>query len=183
MMPRLLDAGITFLRVGGVAVALLMPSVGIAAEAFEIHYAPVENLEHVDVDLLAEAGDTVDLAAFILTDRPIIEALIDAKERGVTLRILLDPSQRSDFERLRPLTDDIRMKRRGPLMHLKSYAVDGRLLRSGSANLTASGLKQQDNDLVVTRAPRLVEGFRASFDRMWEKAVPISEAKPAPALE
>jgi hypothetical protein len=34
-------------------------------------------------------------------------------------------------------------------MHLKSYQIDGKLLRTGAANFSASGLKRQDNDLVV----------------------------------
>jgi hypothetical protein len=41
-------------------------------------------------------------------------------------------------------------------MHLKSYQIDGRLLRAGAANLSAFGLKRQDNDLVLRgAAPRL----------------------------
>jgi hypothetical protein len=35
---------------------------------------------------------------------------------------------------------EIRFKRPGvPLMHLKSYQIDGRLLRTGAANFSASG--------------------------------------------
>ena len=34
-------------------------------------------------------------------------------------------------------------------MHLKSYQIDGKLLRTGAANFSASGLKRQDNDLIV----------------------------------
>ena len=48
-------------------------------------------------------------------------------------------------------------------MHLKSYALDGRLLRSGSANLTASGLKQQDNDIVIVQEPAVVQVFETRF--------------------
>ena len=38
-------------------------------------------------------------------------------------------------------------------MHLKSYQIDGRLLRTGAANFSASGLKRQDNDLIVIESP------------------------------
>jgi hypothetical protein len=34
-------------------------------------------------------------------------------------------------------------------MHLKSYRIDGRLLRTGAAKLSASSLTRQDNDLIV----------------------------------
>ena len=39
-------------------------------------------------------------------------------------------------------------------MHLKSYQIDGRLLRTGAANFSASGLKRQDNDLIVIESRR-----------------------------
>jgi phosphatidylserine/phosphatidylglycerophosphate/cardiolipin synthase-like enzyme len=34
-------------------------------------------------------------------------------------------------------------------MHLKSYQIDGRLLRTGAANFSASCLMRQNNDLIV----------------------------------
>jgi hypothetical protein len=37
-------------------------------------------------------------------------------------------------------------------MHLKGYEIDGRLLRTGAANFSASGLKRQDNDLIVIKS-------------------------------
>jgi hypothetical protein len=33
-------------------------------------------------------------------------------------------------------------------MHFKRYQIDGRLLRVGAANFSASRLKRQDNDLM-----------------------------------
>jgi hypothetical protein len=45
---------------------------------------------------------------------------------------------------------EIRTKRgRAAPMHLKSYQIDGRLLRTGAANVSTSGLKRRDNDLNV----------------------------------
>lgn len=52
-------------------------------------------------------------------------------------------------------------------MHLKAYVVDGRVLRTGSANFSASGLKRQANDLVVIRDASAVARFGATFERLW----------------
>lgn len=41
----------------------------------------------------AEAGDRLDLAMFYLSHRLILRALIDAHERGASLRVLLDPNK------------------------------------------------------------------------------------------
>jgi hypothetical protein len=36
-----------------------------------VHYAPAENLEHVDVALIDGARQEIDLAAYVLTDWPV----------------------------------------------------------------------------------------------------------------
>ena len=177
-MPHLTQVRTPFHRLLLLAVVTIVaPMPLIAAEPIEIHHSPIENLERLDVALIDEAETSLDVAAYILTDRPVIDALILAKERGVTLRILLDPSQKSDFARLAPLEEEIRLKKKGPIMHLKAYVVDGERLRTGSANLTASGLKQQDNDRLVISVPSVVAAFRGDFERMWTKAVPIARAR------
>jgi phosphatidylserine/phosphatidylglycerophosphate/cardiolipin synthase-like enzyme len=58
-------------------------------------------------------------------------------------------------------------------MHLKAYAIDGVLLRTGSANLSPSGLKQQDNDLIILRDPEAAAKFEARFDKIYEAAEPM----------
>lgn len=177
-MPHFTRARTPFHRFLLLAVMAAVASAPVmAAESIEIHHSPVENLERLDVALIDEAETSLDVAVYILTDRPVIDALILAKERGVTLRILLDPSQKSDFARLAPLEEEIRLKKKGPIMHFKAYVVDGERLRTGSANLTASGLKQQDNDRLVISVSSVVEAFRADFERMWTKAVPIARAR------
>lgn len=56
------------------------------------------------------------------------------------------------------------------LMHLKSYAIDGRLLRPGSANWSPTGLKRQDNDVRYETTPEAVELFERKFAEMWNRA-------------
>jgi phosphatidylserine/phosphatidylglycerophosphate/cardiolipin synthase-like enzyme len=49
-------------------------------------------------------------------------------------------------------------------MHLKSYQIDGLLLRTGAANFSASGLKGQDNDLVAIESGQAAASFKRNFD-------------------
>ena len=59
---------------------------------------------------------------------------------------------------------EVRFKRPGsPLMHLKSYQIDGRWLRTGAANFSASGLKRQEYDLLVIDSQVAAEVFKAAF--------------------
>jgi phosphatidylserine/phosphatidylglycerophosphate/cardiolipin synthase-like enzyme len=114
-----------------------------------VHYAPAENLEHVDVALIDGAKHDIDLAANVLTDWPVIQALTRAADRGVKVRIYLDGTRAAEAEDAKPFRDlaetpdEIRTKGDNTaLMHLTSYQIDGRLLRTDAANFSASGLKR-----------------------------------------
>lgn len=155
---------------GAVAIATFVRIAPSNAGPIETHYAPIENLERVDTALIASARSKIELTAFSLTDWPIIDALINAHRRGVKVRIVLDPTQRQAIDRLREIAGNVRVKAPGPYMHLKSYSIDGVILRSGSANLTASGLKQQDNDLVVIHEAAAAHAFEARFEQIWSAA-------------
>ena len=146
--------------------------------AAEVHYSPGENLERIDVALIGEAAKQIDMAAYVLTDSAVIEALREAAERGVTVRIWRDANMAAkvgDFDveaQLggRPQGLELRSKPPGgELMHLKGYCVDHRLLRTGSANFSRSGETRQDNDLVALRGASVCAGFDAKFDRAWAR--------------
>jgi len=152
---------------------------GQAGLAVELHYAPAENLEKIDAALIDSARREIDLAAYVLTDWKIIDALIRAADRGVALRIYLDEGQaglRPPAQVFRDLAAtpgvSIKVSQDGtPLMHLKSYAIDGGVLRTGSANLSASGLKRQDNDLIVVKSREAAQGFKRQFEAIWRQGV------------
>ena len=123
------------------------------------------------------------MAAYVLSDPQIIEALIDAAERDVVIRLYLDKSQFAEHGPIRGgLVETLlahpnvlaRVKGEGVLMHLKAYAVDGQVLRTGSGNFSRSGLANQDNDLVLITDQTVVDAFEANFDRMWARAQNIA---------
>jgi phosphatidylserine/phosphatidylglycerophosphate/cardiolipin synthase-like enzyme len=129
-----------------IAACLLLVSLvpGIAEPAPAIHYAPAENLEHIDVALIDRAEHEIDMAAYVLTDWPVMQALTRAADRGVAIRIYLDGTQLAEREPAKVFNDlaetpgvEIRIKHkaRDP-MHLKSYQIDGKLLRTGAANFS-----------------------------------------------
>lgn len=141
----------------------------------ETHYSPAENLEKIDVAQIRAATRSIDIAAYVLTDVAVIDALAAAGARGVQVRVYRDSSGREAFGRPREALQKlaaarnvaIRFNTGRALMHLKSYCVDGATLRTGAANFSASGLKQQDNDLTLLRGPTACAAFDANFRRIW----------------
>jgi phosphatidylserine/phosphatidylglycerophosphate/cardiolipin synthase-like enzyme len=152
---------------------------GEAAYSQEVHFSPEERLDTIDAQLIEGAKLSIDLASYALTDSIVIEALNAAQRRGVVIRIVLDPRERHDFVGLGDLSDNVRLKKGGPFMHLKAYSIDGETLRTGSANFSTSGENAQDNDLIVIRDPAAAIKFEAHFERMWDAAGPMIEFAPA----
>jgi phosphatidylserine/phosphatidylglycerophosphate/cardiolipin synthase-like enzyme len=141
----------------------------------EIHYSPRENLETLDIREIARAELSIDMAAYVLSDPQIIEALTDAAERDVVIRLYLDKSQFAEHGPIRGgLVEALlahpnvfaRVKGEGVLMHLKAYAVDGEVLRTDSSNFSRSGLASQDSDLLLITDQAVVDAFEANFDRL-----------------
>ncbi|MFG1401055.1 phospholipase D-like domain-containing protein [Xanthobacter sediminis] len=144
-----------------------------AVPTVELHHSPAEDLERIDVALIASAQARIDMAAYFLTDPAVIDALLDAVKRGVAVRVVLDPTHEQAYALLAPLGERVRKKPRRPIMHLKAFAVDGKVLRTGSANFSANALKQQDNDLLILRDPALAKAYLDDYERIWNSAVPL----------
>ena len=157
------------------------------------HYSPEENLEAIDVAMIDRAKKTIDIAMFAFTDRAIADALIRAARRGVRIRIYRDRIQvRDRGDKTRRLLESragrehitVRVKRNSSrnIMHLKAYLIDASLLRTGSANWSPPGegaycrrgrrsrWSQQDNNLFLTRDPREVRHFAATFNRIFSRS-------------
>lgn len=142
-----------------------------------VFYGPKDNLQQVDTDLIARARETIDMAAFVLTNGAITDALAAAAKRGVQIRLYLDPDQPPQAgragERLAALARtaniSVRVKRGEPIMHLKAYQVDRRVLRTGSANFSISGLQRQENDIIVIESQDAVARFLRDFEALWAR--------------
>ena len=161
------------------ALAQRTPPADPTPSAAEIHYAPRENLETVDVREIASAQLSIDMAAYVLSDERVIEALTEAAERDVAVRLYFDSSQFSEHGlRLNAPIEallahpnvEAKVKGEGVLMHLKAYAIDGKILRTGSGNFSHPGLARQDNDLILISDPAVVDAFERNFETLWARA-------------
>jgi len=129
------------------------------------------------MEMLHAAKIAVDIAMYSSTARELAEELGCLASRDVRVRVYRDSGQYeqeiqrglSTSEILLAAGVQVRVKASRDLMHLKSYAIDGALLRTGSANWSPTGLKRQDNDLRYEVDPVLVRLFEACFVEVWDR--------------
>ncbi len=166
--------------VQGVALAVLLSfaSAGPATAAtVEIWYAPDDfPLDRV-VKLYAHAKRYIYVSVYGLTSPAVVRALVEAKKRGVDVRLitdrerLTDPKQRTAAATLRLAGVPIRVNQHDALMHLKQTVIDDVVNASGSANYTTSGNQYNDERLDVITDSRLTAKARDKFLAMWNDTV------------
>jgi phosphatidylserine/phosphatidylglycerophosphate/cardiolipin synthase-like enzyme len=141
-------------------------------------FSPATNLEEVDINLIDHAQHSIDVAMYTFTDRRLALALRRAAERDVKIRVYRD---REQFEEEQKRGDtvasvlsgnpniSIKVKASNELMHEKSFACDGAVLRSGSGNWSVYAARYQDNEISITRSRSSVDAFLQDFATMWSR--------------
>jgi cardiolipin synthase A/B len=118
---------------------------------------------------LASARQSIDLFVYLLSDRPIIDALLAAHDRGVRVRLVMtDTDEDGDEERaeLRAAGVEVRVVN-SPYIHAKLIVTDHVIAYVGSQNFTATSMDQNRElgVLLTDRASleRLASVFAADF--------------------
>lgn len=135
----------------------------------------------------AQRGDEIDVAVFYLSDRKIIRGLVDAHERQVSVRVLLDPNkdafglEKSGIPN-RPVAAELHRAgipvrwcdTHGEQCHAKMLLLrraDQAMLIAGSANFTRRNLRDLNLETNVwVSAPAREPVMRAAssyFERVW----------------
>lgn len=117
------------------------------------------------------ARRAVDVCVFTITDDRIARAMLDAHRRGVKLRLITDNDKAydlgSDIREFEAAGISTKIDRTHAHMHHKFAIFDGTRLLNGSYNWTRSAAEVNEENIVDTGDPDLVEAFAAEFKKLW----------------
>ena len=112
---------------------------------------------------------SVDVAAYSLNLWSIRNALLDAKQRGVEVRFVVE-SDNLDGDEIQDLVATgipVLGDRREGLMHNKFIIIDRQEVWTGSLNFTVSGGYYDNNNLVRIRSSQVAETYLHEFNEMF----------------
>lgn len=164
-----------FLGIFSTANARSVRSTPVAAGGkVSIAFSP-GNAEQTVVDTIDTARKTILVAAYSFTSRPIATALLEAKDRGVDVRVVADKSQRTErYTSVRFLANKgipVRINSRYAIMHDKFLVVDGATVETGSFNFTRSAsLRNAENVIVLANMPAVAASYSREWTRLWDEA-------------
>lgn len=133
-----------------------------------VHFSPSGGCADAIVAEIHRARKDILVQAYSFTSKPISQALVEAKKRGVQVDILLDGSnEKEQYTELhfflehgiQPLIDS-----HHPIAHNKIMILDSKTIVTGSFNFTHQAEKDNAENLLILKGhPELVAIYRKNF--------------------
>lgn len=121
---------------------------------------------------IAQAQRTVDIAAYEFNSPALTQALLDAKARGVRVRMVTDDrdglgSAATTLTQLQAAGIPIVTDERSALMHNKFIILDSQVVWTGSWNLTINDTYRNNNNAIALRSQAAVQNYQTEFNEMF----------------
>ncbi|NMB54082.1 MAG: DUF1669 domain-containing protein [Leptolinea sp.] len=117
------------------------------------------------------AQESIDVAMYNFTLDDVSQALIHSSNRGLAVRVVVDSDalDKLDLPRLKKAGVYVMGDRRESLMHNKFVVIDGRILWTGSLNLSASGAENDENVMVRLKSRELAANYLVKYNQMFNE--------------
>lgn len=137
----------------------------------ELYVGPT-GLEARMIGIIDAADTSLDLQMYLFTTDSIADAVIRAHDRGVAVRVILDPDHEGNPDVRADLTSAGVPTRDAPssypFSHAKYLIVDGERAVIQSANFNFSAMQSERNYGIVDRDPDDVADLQRVFDTDWD---------------
>lgn len=160
---------------------LLIPLQSIASDfspgaTYQQCFTPGENCTQEIIDALNKAKNSIRVQAYSFTSAPIMQALVDAKNRGVDVRVILDKGQYKEGRYtsatfLRHNAIPVWVDYKPAIAHNKVMIIDNSIVIAGSFNFTKAAQQRNAENVSIITDKVYAEGFIKN----WEGRLKVSK--------
>ena len=125
------------------------------------------------IPIIRKARHYIYVPAFYLTHYFISKELIEAKKRGVDVKIIVDQTSVEgkyvNLSAFKKASIPVKVEDWPGKMHMKSMIIDDNILIIGSMNFTKQGeIKNDENTIIIENAPILTKSYKEHFLKLWD---------------
>jgi phosphatidylserine/phosphatidylglycerophosphate/cardiolipin synthase-like enzyme len=161
-----------------VSLALFVPfisnakTVNLANQTADLGFSPNAGAGNLVVNAISEAQTSIDVAALLITSEGIYTALVDAHNRGVNVRIVVDANSAntpgSDVQALIDQNIPVKLNSEFRIMHNKYIVIDGNSVQTGSFNYSSNADKKNaENAIFLNEQPDIAKLYSDNFERLF----------------
>ncbi len=152
-------------------------------ESLHVCFTPNQSCLPKVVKYINDANLSILLLGYSFTSKPITQALIEAKKRGVKVRIVLDYSQKTQkyskevIEILLNEHMEVKFDHSVKIAHNKILVIDNLYILTGSYNWTHSAEFKNAENLLFIKSRDVAKKYTEYFEERWKISKSISNAK------
>jgi len=125
------------------------------------------------IPLINNSYKYIYVPAFVITHEAFANSLINAKQRGIDVKIILDSTSTSasnnKIKILRESGIPLKIENYAGKIHSKSVIIDDKYIITGSMNFSNSGENKNDENTLIIKDERLAIYYRRFFEYLWDK--------------
>jgi len=146
------------------------------------------DIEDALINRINSAKSSLDISIYQLDLEEVANAIKNAKERGVTVRMVVDSHALADIDVMKNLKQEgvpMIPHNTDAIMHNKFMVVDKEAVWTGSYNWKYSCTFRNDNNAMYIKSPELARDYLQEFEKMYSEKHFGNAKKPAnnlPAL-
>ena len=157
-----------------------------------MEFVAYPHIQPVMLRVLRNAEQSVVGTAYCFDSTEGIRILEDRRRNhNVSIRVLLDAGQYAEpsagrqpgaIEQMLHCGVEFRTYKpdrgKSAIMHAKTWAVDGSVAITGSANFTNNGMLNSEEAIVVIRHPGYITSYLEWFEQLWGQGDPVTRGAP-----
>ncbi len=141
-------------------------------------FTPGQDCTHQITDHISKAKQSILVQAYNFTSKGIADALIEAKNRGVNVKVILDKSQRKQkYSLLHYIVDagiPVWIDMKPAIAHNKIMIIDEKEVITGSFNFTDAAQKRNAENLVFITDFKLAQEYIQNWKNREHQSIPYS---------
>lgn len=158
----------------GVTMASLFLCAQKRSYSSEVYFTPYDIKEQI-LRAIQESKETIDIAVLNITSGDILKSLFQARERGVTIRIVVDGRRALTREPLLTIFKDkkltIRAFNRRGMLHSNFAIFDSKLLATGSYYWIEKVNKFNRDNIIFTDEAKILVKCQKEFEHIFSESV------------
>ena len=149
----------------------------------ECHFFPNASNEEKVVSMLRTCKKTLDIAIFSLTLDSIAEAILEAYQRGIKVRMIADDecakNKGSNVKLIASVGVPCKTDNAIYHMHHKFAVLDGSVVIMGSFNWTGQAVKYNQENILFYEDKNIASQYAQEFERLWNSFTTVIDQKEA----
>ena len=140
-----------------------------------VYFSRASGCEDQIVHWIGKANSSIHILTYSFTLDSIGNALVEAHERGVEVKVVFEERQLntiSEHEKLTAAGVEIRVDTNSRYMHHKVMIVDGVIVITGSYDWTETAETYNDENLIVISSGQISSVYEEEFSRIWDLSRP-----------